>query len=82
MQEMKDKLDEFVQVTMALDRKQMQTTSPIELQHIIDQITELKMQALEDLTDEKLRSNQMFSIFLMQCHNVTSKIQTKILIMQ
>lgn len=82
VQEMKDKLDEFVQVTMALDRKQMQTTSPIELQHIIDQITELKMQALEDLTDEKLRSNQMFSIFLMQCHNVTSKIQTKILIMQ
>lgn len=82
VQQMKDELDDFLQMTMVLDRKQMKSTSPEELQYIIDQITELKMQALKDLTDEKLRSDQMFSIFLMQCHNVISKIQTKILIMQ
>ena len=74
---MKEELDGFLQETIALDRKQMQSESLEELRSIIDQITEVKIKALEELTNEKLRSDQMFSIFLMQCHNLIFKIQNK-----
>ncbi len=76
--EIKEELDLLMQETIVLDRKQMQSESPEELRSIIDQITEIKIRALEDLTNEKLRSDQMFSIFLMQCHNIICKIQNKI----
>ncbi|MCI5161054.1 MAG: TAXI family TRAP transporter solute-binding subunit [Candidatus Electrothrix sp. AX5] len=75
---MKEELDGFLQETIALDRKQMQSESPEELRSIIDQVTEVKIKALEELTNERLRSDQMFSIFLMQCHNIICKIQNKI----
>jgi hypothetical protein len=75
---MKEKLDVFLQETIELDRKQMQSESLGELRNIIDQITEVKIKALEELTNEQLRSDQMFSIFLMQCHNIIGKIQNKI----
>ncbi len=79
---MKEELDKLLQETIVLDRKQMQSESPEELLSIIDQINEVKIKALEDLTNEKLRSDQMFSIFLMQCHNLICKIQNKILLLQ
>ncbi|MCI5138127.1 MAG: TAXI family TRAP transporter solute-binding subunit, partial [Candidatus Electrothrix sp. AR1] len=75
---MKEELDVFLQETIALDRKQMQSESPEELRSIIDQITEIKIKALEELTNEQLQSDQMFSIFLIQCHNLIFKIQNKI----
>ncbi|MCI5167322.1 MAG: hypothetical protein D3903_14810 [Candidatus Electrothrix sp. GM3_4] len=75
---MKEELDGFLQETIALDRKQMQSESLEELRSIIDQINEVKIKALEELTNEKLRSDEMFSIFLMQCHNLICKIQNKI----
>ncbi|MCI5123186.1 MAG: hypothetical protein D3925_01595 [Candidatus Electrothrix sp. AR5] len=75
---MKEELDVFLQETIALDRKQMQSESPEELRSIIDQITEIKIKALEELMNEQLQSDQMFSIFLIQCHNLIFKIQNKI----
>ncbi|MCI5165419.1 MAG: hypothetical protein D3903_04855 [Candidatus Electrothrix sp. GM3_4] len=75
---LKEERDSFLQETIALDRQQMQSESPEELRSIIDQITEVKIKALEDLTNEKLRSDQMFSTLLMQCHNINCKIQNKI----
>jgi hypothetical protein len=75
---MKEELDSFLQETIALDRKQMQSESPEELRSIIDQVTEVKIKALEELTNEKLQSGQMFSTLLMQCHHIVCKIQNKI----
>ncbi|WP_446008304.1 TAXI family TRAP transporter solute-binding subunit [Candidatus Electrothrix sp.] len=80
--EIKEKVDGFLQETIALDKKQMESDSPEELQSIIARITELKIHVLRDLTDEKLRADQMVMIFLTQCHNIIDKIQTKLLILQ
>ena len=78
VERMKEKLDDFLQLTMDADRKQMQSSSREELIQLMRQVTEVKLQALTELTHERLRSDQMFSIFLMQCHNVIVKIQVKI----
>ena len=82
LQEMKDELDGFLRKTMLLDQQQVESESPEELQSIITQITELKIYVLQELTDEKLRADQMFIIFLTQCHNVICKIQSKLFILQ
>ena len=50
-----------------------------ELQDFLDKVTEIKLAALTQLTHEELRSDQAFSIFLLQCANLISKIQLKIL---
>ena len=49
------------------------------LQGFLDQVTEIKLEALTQLTHEELRSDQAFSIFILQCGNLISKIQMKIL---
>ena len=82
VQAIKEKVDGFLQETIALDQKQMESESPRELQSIIARITELKIHVLRDLTDEKLRADQMVMIFLTQCHNIICKVQTKLLILQ
>ncbi|MCI5130501.1 MAG: hypothetical protein D3904_03015, partial [Candidatus Electrothrix sp. EH2] len=79
---LKEKVDEFLQETIVLDQKQMDSESFRELQSIIVRITELKLHVLQDLTDEKLRADRMVMIFLTQCHNVICKIQSKLLILQ
>lgn len=80
VRQMKEKLDEFLQETMTFDQQQGESESAEELQDIIARITELKIHALQELTHERLRSDQMFIIFLTQCHNVICKAQNKILI--
>lgn len=74
---MKEQLDDSLKITIAADQAYMQAQSPEELQKIMDEVTFVKIKALEELTDEKLRSDQLFLIFLTQCHDVISKIQTK-----
>ena len=44
----------------------------------LDSVTKIKLQALQELTEEELRGNQAFSILLDQCANLISKIQFKI----
>ncbi len=75
--EMKEQLDVYLQVTINADRDHIPAESQEELQRIMNSVTQVKIKALEELTHEKLRSDQMFSIFLMQCHDVISKIQKK-----
>ncbi len=57
----------------------MDTVDVDELQGFLDQVTEIKLEALTQLTHEELRSDQAFSIFILQCGNLISKIQMKIL---
>ncbi|MEC9001835.1 MAG: hypothetical protein VX644_00560, partial [Planctomycetota bacterium] len=50
-----------------------------ELQDFLDEVTAIKLQALRELTEEGLRGDQSFSIFLDQCAGLRNKIQLKIL---
>jgi len=79
IQQQKDKLDVFLEKTLEVERAQMDTTNIDELQDFLDQVTEIKLEALTKFTHEELRSDQAFSIFLLQCANLISKIQMKIL---
>lgn len=78
-QQQKDKLDEYLEKTLEVERAQMDTTNVDELQEFLDQVTEIKLEALTKFTHEELRSDQSFSIFLLQCANLINKIQLKIL---
>ena len=75
----KDRLDVFLEKTLEIERAQMDTVDVDELQEFLDRVTEIKLEALTQFTQEELRSDQAFSIFLMQCANLISKIQMKIL---
>jgi hypothetical protein len=75
----KDRLDELLQKTLRIERAQMKTADPGELREFLDAVTEIKLEALQDFTDEGLRGDRSFSIFLTQCANLMNKIQFKIL---
>jgi TRAP-type uncharacterized transport system substrate-binding protein len=73
------RLDEFLDQAIALEAAQMDTRDPEQLRQILDDATQLKLDALDELTDKDLRGDQRFSIFLMQCTSLIDKIQLKII---
>ena len=56
----------------------MTTTDIEKLQKYLDDVTRIKLKALHEFTEEELRGDRSFSIFLTQCANLISKIQLKI----
>ncbi len=78
----KDHLDEYLMETLRIEREQMRTDDIDKLQGYLDHVTQIKLEALQELTEEELRGNQAFSIFLDQCSNLISKIQLKIISLQ
>lgn len=79
IEEQKERLDVYLERTLAVEREQMATADPARLAELLDAVTETKLAALEELTHEDLRGDRTFSIFLMQCANLIGKIQLKIL---
>ncbi len=79
-QEQKDELDRLLQLTFEIERNQMDERDPVILEKYLDQVTETKLVALEELTSEKLQDDRKFIIFITQCANLTRKIQAKIAI--
>lgn len=77
--EQKERLDVYLDQTLEVERKQMDAVDPEQLQELLDQVTEIKLRALDKLTHEDLRGDRTFSIFLMQCANLISKIQLKLI---
>ena len=73
------KFDRFLSQTLRIERAQMDATSVDQLHTFLDEVTEIKLQALNELTHEDLRGDRSFGIFLMQCANLISKIQLKII---
>ena len=78
LQAQKDHLDGFLEQTIEIERRHMETEDPNELRALLEEITQLKLNALRELTHEDLRGDRMFSIFLLQCANVIRRIQTRI----
>ena len=73
----KEHLDEFLMETLRIEKEQMQTDDLDKLQGYLESVTKIKLQALKELTEEDLRGNQEFSIFLDQCSYLISRIQMK-----
>ena len=73
------RLDEFLDQTVALEVTLIELTEPRALTEVLDRVTRLKLEALDELTDKDLRGDRRFSIFLMQCANLIDKIQLKII---
>ncbi|MEM7810343.1 MAG: TAXI family TRAP transporter solute-binding subunit [Planctomycetota bacterium] len=79
VQAQKDRLDVYLERTLLIEREQMDVADPARLQAMLDEVTNIKLEALDRLTHEELRGDGTFSIFLTQCANLISKIQLKIL---
>ena len=76
--EQRENLDEFLDRTLKIEKEQMELTDLASLESCLDRVTLIKLEALGKLTHQDLRSNQAFTIFLMQCANLISKIQRRI----
>ncbi|UCF34914.1 MAG: TAXI family TRAP transporter solute-binding subunit [Phycisphaerales bacterium] len=74
----KEHLDAFLEETLQIEAAQMDTTDVKELQALLDDVTRIKLRALQELTHEELRGDRTFAIFLMQCANLINKVQMKI----
>ncbi|HYF50962.1 MAG TPA: TAXI family TRAP transporter solute-binding subunit [Planctomycetota bacterium] len=76
----KEHLDSFLSETVRIEKAQMTIDEPARLREMLDEVTRIKLRALEELTHEDLRGDRLFSIFLMQCSNLIRKIQSKIIL--
>ena len=79
LQTQKDHLDKFLVSTLRIEEAQIGCTDEEKLYDYLAEVTRIKLQALREFTEEELRADQAFSIFLTESANLTSKIQAKIL---
>lgn len=77
IQAQKDRLDTFLQRTLRVEAAQRETTDPKQLDGLLNEVTETKLRALQEFTDEELRGDRTFSIFLTQCSSLIMRIQLK-----
>lgn len=75
----KARLGDYLERTLRIERRQMNETDPETLGKFLDEVTEIKLRALAELSHEELLDHRAFSIFLMQCANLINKIQMKIM---
>jgi len=80
IQAQKDHLDMLLEQTLKIERDQMRTSDPDRLREYLDQVTRIKLRALQEFTEEELRGDTAFSIFLMQCSSLISRLQLNILV--
>ena len=74
----RENLDDYLERTLMIEKQQMELTDIASLESCLGRVTLIKLEALGKLTHQDLHSNQAFTIFLMQCANLISKIQRKI----
>ena len=75
----KERLDVLLGETLQIEEVQIQTSDVDELRALQDRVTRIKLKALKDFTEEELRGDQTFTVFLTQCANLINNIQLKIL---
>jgi TRAP transporter TAXI family solute receptor len=76
-QAQKQQLDDFIARTLAVELEQMDVTDPEQLRPFLRRVTQIKQEALRELTREKVRGDQLFAIFLSQCAALSEKIQMR-----
>lgn len=72
-------LDKYLEETFVVERKQMAEESVRLLKEYLDEVTNTKLNALEELASCELRGDRRFHIFLVQCDNLSRKIQNKLI---
>ena len=65
--------------TLRIEKKQAETSSPDALRNYLESVTRIKLQALQEFTEEELRGDQEFAILLEQCSSLINRIQLKLL---
>lgn len=80
--ELKDHLDEYLERTIRIERAQLDSEDPEVLREHLRELTRVKLAALEELTTEELRADRSFQIFLMQCANLSRKLQARMSYLQ
>jgi hypothetical protein len=78
-QAQKQKLDDFIARTLTVELEQMEVTDPEQLRPFLRRVTQIKQEALRELTREKVRGDQRFAIFLSQCAALSEKIQMRMM---
>ena len=73
------RLREFLDATIQLESRQIGLRNTKQLIAIQEQVTRVKINALDELSHEGIHGDRTFSIFLMQCANLINKIQLKII---
>ena len=75
----RQKLDDLIGRTLTVELEQMEVTDPEQLRPFLRRVTQIKQEALRELTSEKVRGDQLFAIFLSQCAALSEKIQMRML---
>lgn len=78
IQAIKNQLDSYLDETVRIEKAQMASADPVQLEAYLDEVTTIKLRAIEELTHEDLRGDRHFLIFLTQCANLIRKIQEKL----
>jgi len=79
LSQQKERLDVLLEETLAIEREQMHVYDRAQLQKFLSQVTNIKLTALHEFTEEELRGDQAFSIFLDQCSSLINKMQLKLI---
>ena len=74
----KERLNKYFEATIKIEREQMEETDANRLCGYLDEVTMVKLRALDAFTHEELRNDQQFVIFLQQCSTLSSKLEWKI----
>jgi len=75
----KEYLDQLLEETLRIEDMQMRTNDVEGLRKLQDKVTQIKLRALHEFTEEELRGDQAFGIFLTQCANLINKLQLKVI---
>jgi TRAP transporter TAXI family solute receptor len=73
------KLVDFIARTLTVELVLMEVTDPEQLRPFLRRVTQIKQEALRELTREKVRGDQRFAIFLSQCAALSDKIQMRMM---
>jgi len=74
----KERLDEFIQEINAIQTTSLSVSDEQAISSQIEHVTRIQTQALSELTDEKLRGNKMFLLFLTLCADVSRKLEHRL----
>lgn len=73
----KEYLDTLLEKTLKIESALVDCSDSSELGRYLKEVTSVKIEALREFTDEELRGDNTFSIFLQQCDSLLHAIQLK-----
>lgn len=78
----KEHLDVLLEETLRIEEMQMRTNDVEELRSLQDKVTQIKLKVLHEFTEEELRGDRAFTIFLTQCADLINKLQLKMIALE